>query len=209
MPIYPSRVQLVFLGVSEMVRCLIGSRNKDSAPWLLDRLSDQTLSEQRRRTLGSLLVGMAKGRASASLARDVWLAGRDLWPGLRKATTAVLACEAAAWLKDRSTFDDAFTVGDYLFTGSTRERLKFLRDVYLNPSAIGLQRAIQLPVPLAHDGLLTYVDDYARARAADSQDKVDVALDYYQRALESLPRNHEAYEFALGRCNTIRNMKPA
>jgi hypothetical protein len=192
-----------------MVRCLIGSGNGDSASWFLRRLSDRELSEQRRRTVGALLVSMAKQRASASLARDVWLAGRDLWPGLRKATTAVLACEAAAWLRDRSTFDDAFTVTKHLLSSSTRERLEFLREVYLDQPAIGTPRAIRLPVPLAHDGLLAYVDDYARARAADSEDRVEVALDYDQRALESLPRNHEAYEFALGRCNAIRNMRPA
>lgn len=104
MPIYPAKLQFVALGVSEMVRCLIGSGNGDSASWFLRRLSDRELSEQRRRTVGALLVSM--------------------------------------------------------------------------------------PVPLAHDGLLTYVDDYARARAADSEDRVEVALDYYQRALESLPRNH-------------------
>lgn len=209
MPTYPSRLQLAFFGFDELVRWLIRGQETDWAASLLRRLSDRKLSEPRRRTVGAVLFSRATSRVDASLARDAWLAGKDLWPELRKATTAVLACEAAAWLRDKSTFEDAFAVGDRVFTKSTRARLEFLRDVYLNQPTAGVPRLIQLPVPLAHDAFLPYVDDYARARVADSQRRFAVALEYYQRALASLPRNHAAYEFALNRCNTLLNMETA
>lgn len=208
MPIYPSKVQVVLFSLGELVRWLIRGQGADWTSWLLRRLSDRKLSEPRRRTFGAHLFVSARSRIDASLARDAWLAGKDLWPDLRKATVAVLVCEAAAWLGDKSTFEDAFAGGDRLFTKSARARLEFLRDVYLNQPAAGVYRLMQLPVPMAHDGFLPYVDDYARARVADSQKRFDVALEYYLRALASLPRNHAAYEFALNRCNVIRNMEP-
>lgn len=209
MPIYPSKVQVVLFSLGELVRWLIRGQGADWTSWLLRRLADRQLSEPRRRTFGAHLFIRARSQIDASLARDAWLAGKDLWPELRKATIAVLVCEAAAWLRDKSTFEDAFAVGERLFTESGRARLEFLRDVYLNQPAAGVPRLMQLPVPLAHDGLLPYVDDYARARIADSQSRFAVALEYYQRALASLPRDDAAYEFARNRCNTIRNMETA
>lgn len=204
---YPSRIHFALFSLEELARYVICSRDPDWTAWFLRRLADRKLSERRRRAIGILLASTAKSRASAPLARDVWLAGRDLWDEARKPTVAVLACEAAAWLRDQATFDDALAVGSRLFTSAAKARLQFLREVYLNEPIAGVPRLIPLPALLAHDGLLHYVDDYARARAADSQGRVDVALEYYKRALASLPRNHSAYEFAVGRCNTIINMK--
>jgi tetratricopeptide (TPR) repeat protein len=94
-------------------------------------------------------------------------------------------------------------------TCDTKARLEFLREVYLNEPIAGVPRLLPLPVPLAHDGFLHYVDDYARARVADSQERLDVALEYYKRALASLPQSHSAYDFALTRCNAIISIKSA
>lgn len=206
MAAYPPKYLAFFFAFHELGRYVFAGMREDWVAWLLRRLADRQLSGQRRWTIAAVLVSAAKSRASASLARDVWLAGRDLWSDARKPTVAVLACEAAAWLRDQPTFDDALAVCSRLLTDSARARLEFLREVYLQELVTGVPRLIRLPVPLAHDGHLHYVDDYARARAADSRGKLDVAEEYYMRALTTLPRDHEAYRFAMSRCNTIRNM---
>lgn len=158
-----------------------------------------------------MLTSTARLRGSASLARDLWIAGRDVWPygHAKQAVTVIMVCEAAAWLNDNRTFGDAFAAGSGFVNDATRARLEFLKEAYLSHPTLAVPRLLALPNLLPHNAVLRYVDYYARARAADSEDRFDVALEHYRHALDSLPKEHAAYDFALGRCNQIINMRSA
>ncbi|HTE40450.1 MAG TPA: hypothetical protein VK629_06465 [Steroidobacteraceae bacterium] len=206
MPIYPSKIRSLFYAVAELVGCVASTRSLDWPAWYRRRLADRSLSELRRRTLGMMLAGISMKRTDPYLALDTWVNGRDLWAsGMKTPTIAILACEAALWLKEEETFMDAFSIGKRLFSDSTCARLEFLKDTYRPGPAIREPRDIHLPLALPHDAALPFVDHYARARAADAEGRFDIALEYYKKALRTLPVNHEATEFARNRDYEIRN----
>ena len=194
--------------MAELVRCIANTRSLDWPAWFRHRLADKTLSERRRRTLGTMLMGICIQRADPHLALDSWVNGRDLWAsGAKTATIAILACEAALWLKKEEIFLEAFSIGKPLFPDSTRSRLEFLREAYVSGQPIKAPRDIHLPSALPHDALLPFVDYYARARVADAEGRFDIALDYYTKALRTLPVSHEAYNISRTRDYEIRNNK--
>ncbi len=133
--------------------------------------------------------------AAGELGRQVSLS--DVHPNY-----LVALAEAGVWLDRRELAAEAIGSAAASVSEGTIRRLSALFAWRFDPREFESETLLSPLLP--DNAIFEFVDHYARARAADELDRLDIAYPHYVRALLGLPYDSKPYHHARDRCNAYR-----